>query len=104
MTRAEFIRSKGFNLSEGYQNLRTVEGTEFKKIKVGVKQLEDAILNISSLDEAIKGHQYGKKSYVMKCLAENNLSELRNISNFYYNLNGIYNRTCDYFAYLYRYD
>ena len=104
MTRSEFIHSKGFNIQEGYQNLRTVEGTEFKKIKVGVKQLEDAVLNISSLDEAIKGHQYGKKAYIMKCLAENNLPELRNISNFYYNLNGIYNRTCDYFAYLYRYD
>jgi hypothetical protein len=32
------------------------------------------------------------------------MSELRNISRFYYNLNGIYSRTCDYFASLYRYD
>ena len=30
--------------------------------------------------------------------------ELRNISNFYYNVNGIYERTCNYFAFLYRYD
>ena len=91
-------------MTSGYENVRSVEGTEFKRIKVGVKQLEDAILNISSLNEAIKGHKYGNKSYILKCLAESNLPELRNISNFYYNLNGIYNRTCDYFAYLYRYD
>jgi hypothetical protein len=45
-----------------------------------------------------------QKAYILKCLAEQNLPELRNISNFYYNINGIYNRTCDYFAYLYRYD
>lgn len=35
---------------------------------------------------------------------ENDLKELRNISNFYYNLNGMYSRVCNYFAYLYRYD
>lgn len=29
---------------------------------------------------------------------------MRDISNFFYNTNGIYSRICDYFAYLYRYD
>ena len=92
-------------MNESYEKLRSVESeTEFKRIKVGVKQLEDAIVNLSSLDEGCKGHSYGKKGYILKCLAENNVTELRNISNFYYNLNGIYNRTCDYFAFLYRYD
>ena len=37
-------------------------------------------------------------------MSENNLVEMRNISNFYYNLNGIYQRICNYAAYLYRYD
>lgn len=41
---------------------------------------------------------------IFKALAENDLKELRRISNYYYNLNGIYRRTCDYFAFLYRYD
>lgn len=104
MSRSEFIHAKGFDMNMAREQLRSIEGTEFKKIKVGVKQLEDAVLNVSSLDEVVKGHQYGKKGYILKCLAEQNLTELRNISNFYYNLNGIYNRTCDYFAYLYRYD
>ena len=91
-------------MSESFENLRSMDGTEYKKIKVGVKQLEDAILNLGSLTDAVKGHKYGNKNYIIKCLAEQNVSELRNISNFYYNLNGIYNRTCDYFAFLYRYD
>ena len=105
MTRADFIHSKGFNMNERCQQLRSLEAeTEFKKIKVGVKQLEDAVVNLNSLDEGCKGHKYAKKGYIMKCIAENDIVELRNISNFYYNLNGIYNRTCDYFAFLYRYD
>ena len=37
-------------------------------------------------------------------LAEHNLEELRAISNFYYNVNGIYERVCNYFATLYRFD
>ena len=32
------------------------------------------------------------------------ITEMREISNFYYKLNGIYERVCNYFAYLYRYD
>jgi hypothetical protein len=37
-------------------------------------------------------------------LASNDLEELRNISNFYYNVNGIYHKVANYLAYLYRYD
>ena len=37
-------------------------------------------------------------------IGQHNLEELRNISNFYYNINGIYERVCNYFASLYRYD
>ena len=33
-----------------------------------------------------------------------NIPELRAISNFFYNLNGVYERICNYFAFLYRYD
>jgi hypothetical protein len=37
-------------------------------------------------------------------LAKNDLEELRNISNFFYNTNGLYKIICNYFAFLYRYD
>jgi uncharacterized protein YktA (UPF0223 family) len=37
-------------------------------------------------------------------LSENNVEELRAISNFYYSINGIYERVCNYLAFLYRYD
>ena len=32
------------------------------------------------------------------------MTELRNISNFYYNTNGIYKAVCNYSAFMYRYD
>lgn len=47
---------------------------------------------------------YARKNYIYSRLAENDIEELRNISNFYYNVNGIYHRVCNYLAFLYRYD
>ena len=47
---------------------------------------------------------YTNKKNILKALAENDLVELRAISNFFYNLNGVYERVCNYFATLYRYD
>ena len=41
---------------------------------------------------------------IYQALATNDLKEQRRISNLFYNLNGMYQRICDYFAYLYRYD
>jgi hypothetical protein len=40
----------------------------------------------------------------MRAIMDNNVEEMRNISNFYYNISGIYERVCNYFAYLYRFD
>ena len=80
------------------------EGTEYKKIKVGVKSLEDAVLNLGSLKTCMPKHAYTDKRYIMSALANNDVAELRAISNFYYNLNGVYERICNYFAFLYRYD
>ena len=44
------------------------------------------------------------KNRIFKALAENDIAELRHISNHYYNISGIYSRVCNYFAFLYRYD
>ena len=78
--------------------------TEYKKIKVGVKSLDDAVLNLGSITSSLPGRGYANKKTILTALADNNLEELRNISNFYYNINGMYQRVCNYFAFLYRYD
>ena len=77
---------------------------EYKKIKVGVKSLEDAVLDLNALKPSMPKHQYTNKAYIMQQLMNRNVPELRAISNFFYNLNGVYERICNYFAFLYRYD
>ena len=104
MTRNEEIHSKGFDMTNNYQNYAVADGTDFKRIKVGVKSLDDATLDLGMLKKSLPGHAYVNKGNVMRALADHDLEELRAISNFYYNINGIYERVCNYFAYLYRYD
>ena len=76
--------------------------TEYGKIKVGVKTLDDAILNLGSLKVANKN--YGDKKVVLKALADKDVNTLIEISNYFYRTSGIYFRACNYFANLYRYD
>lgn len=76
---------------------------DFSKMKVGVKSIEDAILNLGYLNQEIN-RKYGEKTVILKALNDRNLPTLREISNYFYSTNGIYARVCNYFAYLYRYD
>ena len=104
--RNDLIHSKGFDIASSHANYRYQEDfeTEFKKIKVGIKNLDDAVLNLGSFKRSMGNHKYVDKNYILKALADNNLPELRNISSFFYETYGVYERVCNYFAYLYRYD
>lgn len=88
----------------GAPRYRTSDPTDYRKIKVGVRTLEDAVLNLGSLKNDLKGRRYVSKNVILKALADNDIKEMRNISNFYYNVSGIYQKICNYFAFLYRYD
>ena len=48
--------------------------------------------------------QWGDKGTILRALAKKDYASLREISRYYYELSGIYERMCKYFAYLYRYD
>ncbi len=74
---------------------------DFSKIKVGAKILEDA--TITTPLKKINGN-YCDKEYVLRAIYNNNVNQLREISDFYYKASGIYGRLCRYLAYLYRYD
>ena len=67
-TRNEIIHEKGFNIMDGgmreYAALGP-EGTEYKKIKVGVKSLEDAVLNLGALKTCMPKHAYTDKRYII---------------------------------------
>ena len=94
--RNEQIHEKGFNM---YNYITSDLDGEYKRIKVGVAQLDDAVLNIGTIHEALPNHQFANKKYIIKALSENNVEELRAISNLYYNINGIQEGVCNYLAF-----
>ena len=103
--RQEEIRSKGFDLTSGrrvsYEGPTRI--ADYGSIKVNnVKILDDAVLNLGAIPKVHR--QFGSKPFILKAIGERNLPLMREISNYFYNTNGIYSRVCDYFAYLYRYD
>lgn len=90
-------------MSNPREQLRDVNGTivEYGDIKVGTKTLVDAVLELGSLSKI--NRQYGSKHFVLKAIAERDYALMREISQYFYNSNGIYSRVCDYYAGLFRY-
>lgn len=78
----------------------------FNKIKVGSKTLaNDVMLDIDSiLNSKPTSRKPIKKEDVERAIKQNNIDDLRRISNIYYRISGIYGRLCRYMAYLYKYD
>lgn len=74
----------------------------YGKIKVGVKTLDDAVLNLGSL----AGNRKNRfdKGTIIRALGDKDLPLLRAISDYYFNVSGIYKNVCNYYANLYRYD
>jgi len=68
--------------------MSTTSINNYGKIKVGVKTLGNATLNLGSLQDG--NRNLANKPYIMKALAENNVSVLREISNYFYKTSGVY--------------
>ena len=98
--RKEEIKKKGFNMAE--KDLDTYAPIDFSKIRIGVKSLDDAVLNLGTYKKV--NSRLADKTYVTRALANNDVAALRDISNFFFETSGIYNRLCKYLAFLYRYD
>ena len=92
MSRQDIIRAKGFDMG----------GTTYGKIKIGTKSLEDAVLNLGSIQKETRNTI--NKAVIYRALIDNDLEKLREISNYFYKTSGIYQRVCNYFATMYRYD
>ena len=80
------------------------EALKYGGIKVNNKNLEEAILNLGTLSTNQPRVPYTSKGFIHQAMVKSDAEELRNISNFYYKVNGIYQTVCNYFAFLYRYD
>lgn len=75
---------------------------DFSKIKVGLKTLQDAVVNVGDYKRI--NPNLGDKDEVLRAINNYDLVKMRQISNFFYRTSGIYSRLCKYMAYLYRYD
>lgn len=91
-TRKEEIHEKGFDLLN-YAN---------SKIKVGVKTLDDAVLDLGYLKKF--DNEHFNKGIIVKALVDRDVEKLRLISSNFFVSSGIYYRACKYAANLYRYD
>ena len=74
----------------------------YGKIKVGTKTLDDAVLNLGSIQNVTKNQM--SKSTIYRALMDNDVTKLREISDYFYRTSGIYQRVCNYFSTMYRYD
>ena len=84
-------------------NYRTVDNT-YKRIKVGVKNLDDAVLKLGELKRMIPTLPFHNKHALMKAIIENDGVKMRQFSRFFYKTNGIYAKLCQYVSFMYRYD
>lgn len=75
---------------------------DFAKMRVGAKTLDDAIIKLGTYREV--NENYGNKGYILNAIKKHNYEQLRDISAYFYEASGIYQRMCKYLAYLYRYD
>ena len=107
--RIEEIHNKGFNMMaprennqvqpNGYQEMPALN---FGQIKVGAKTLDDAVINLGALRKA--NPRLANKAAVLKAIDQGDLKTMREISDLFYKISGIYSRIVRYMAFMYRYD
>ena len=108
--RVEEIKSKGFNIVQGRQDINYQQptgyvgfpSTNFEKIKVGAKILDDATFRLGDLKEI--NPRLANKKTVLEAINNYDLETMREISEFFYKTSGIYSRLVRYMAFMYRYD
>ena len=75
---------------------------DFEKIKTGWRVLEDGILDLS-LYKDVQPNLTSVEE-IMRAIGDNDVESMREISNFFYQISGVYKRLCKYLSGLYRYD
>ena len=108
--RVEEIKSKGFNIVQGRQDIDYQQSTgytglpisDFSKIKIGAKTLDDAVYKLGDLSKA--NPRLADKNFVLQAIDNYDVKTMREISDFFYKTSGIYSRLVRYMAFMYRYD
>ena len=107
MDRQNEIKAKGFHipLASDTSELPTLDRRtlDFNKVKVGIKMLEDAVLTNAGDLKRVNPDLADKKT-VLNAIDKLDYVKMREISDFFFRTNGIYQRLCKYMANLYCYD
>lgn len=74
---------------------------DYSRLKVGIKSLEDAVVN---LGEYHKLNPRMTKENILQAINRGDVDFMREASEFYFKISGIYSRLCKHLANFYRYD
>ena len=76
--------------------------TDFAKVKIGIKSLDDAVITLGELKKL--NPKLADKANVQRAIRDGDVDTMREISQFFAKISGIYNRLCRHLANFYRYD
>ena len=79
----------------------TIPTIDYSKMKVGIKQLDDAIINLGAYK---KLNPNMTKENIQRAIARGDVEFMREASDFYFKISGIYARLCKHLSNFYRYD
>ena len=78
-----------------------IPNIDYSKIRVGIKSLDDAIINLGAYR---KLNPNMTKENIQRAIARGDIEFMREASEFYFKVSGIYSRLCKHLANFYRYD
>lgn len=104
--KTEAAHSKGFKMVEDLGERDPFDmgfnEVDYAKMRVGIKTLDDAVLKLGAFKDV--NPRFSDKQFILRAIETHNYDELRQISNYFYESSGIYQRLCEYLAYLYKFD
>lgn len=71
-------------------------------MRIGLRPVDDVLVNLGTYRKI--NANYGDKTFVLNTIYKHDYETLREISNYFYESSGIYQRLCKYLATLYRFD
>lgn len=97
-----YVRTDDENVREKI-NVDRINSVNYNRMRVGDKTLRDDITIDPDFFSTFSKRKYQKKD-VLDAIARHDILKLQQISNYYYEKSGIYERLCRYIAFFYRYD
>ena len=107
LERQNYIHEQGFKFCGESAVLGKSGVLDYTKVRIGNGKNSNHVDDVSvNLRTALNQLQtdYTKKETILEAIQTKNIDVLRDISDFYFDISGIYKRACEYIAFLYRYD